>query len=162
MFSDGVEDIALIDAVLLADDFTGNLLPFDERKIRRILLTRAEPDAIGMSPVGGFIDVVEEGDDVGLLLELEQSPECAFKVPLSPGLFKDVTVRSTNRIPFEVPVVFKGQGVLALDGDREHELTDERSAFVTLRRDGPHVYDVRAAMRYAVAQGIMAPPPGGA
>lgn len=34
------------------------------------MLTRAEPDAIGMSPIGGYLAVVESGDDHGLLLRM--------------------------------------------------------------------------------------------
>ena len=58
-------DIGLIDAVLLADDKVGNLLPFDAQRLRRMVLTRAEPNAIGMSPIGGFIDPVYAADDAG-------------------------------------------------------------------------------------------------
>ena len=51
------KDIGLIDAVLLADDKVGNLLPFEAERLRRMVLTRAEPNAIE-SPIGGFIDPV--------------------------------------------------------------------------------------------------------
>ena len=44
--------------------------------------------------------------------------------------------------------------MLALDGDRELAL--EGGAEVTARRDGPWLPDIAAAMRWAVAQGIIA------
>ena len=81
--SDGVRDIGLIDAVLLENDFIGNLLPFNETKIKQLLLTQASPDAIGMSPIGGFLDVVDAVDDCGLLVEIGGTRP--FLVPLSPG-----------------------------------------------------------------------------
>ena len=59
------KDIGLIDAVLLADDKVGNLLPFEAERLRRMVLTRAEPNAIGMSPIGGFIDPVYASDNAG-------------------------------------------------------------------------------------------------
>lgn len=151
-----VEDVGLIDAVQLRDDHIGNLLPFDAQRIERILLTRAEPDAIGMSPIGGFVDVVDAADDCGLLVEM--GPGQKFRAPLSPGLFREVSVREVTRIPFGVPVTFSGPGVLALDGDRDYKLGATRSATITIARDGPQVFDVAAAMRHAVRHGMIGPP----
>ena len=151
-----IEDVGLIDAVQLRDDHIGNLLPFDAQRIERILLTRAEPDAIGMSPIGGFVDVVDAADDCGLLVEM--GPGRKFRAPLSPGLFREVSVRDVTRIPFGMPVMFSGPGVLALDGDRDYKLSATRSATITIARDGPQVFDVSAAMRYAVRHGMIGPP----
>ena len=49
-------DIALIDAVLLRNDFMGSLLPFKPEDLSTIVLTRAEPASIGISPIGGFLN----------------------------------------------------------------------------------------------------------
>jgi len=154
---DGSTDVGLIDAVLLRNDHVGNLLPFDPARLGMILLTRAEPDAVGMSPIGGYLDVVEEGDDCGLLVEL--GPGRRFEAPLSPGLFKYVSVAGVQRIPFGMNVLMRGPGVLALDGDRDHKLTEATSAHIRIERDGPWVVDVAAAMRHLVRDGIIAPPP---
>ena len=150
--------MGLIDAVLLRRDHVGNLLPYDASRIDRILLTRAEPAAIGMSPIGGFLDPVGAADDCGLLVEMgdpESPADSVFTAPLSPGLLKKVAVRSVTRIPFEVAVPMAGPGVLALDGDRDHKLLPEHALSVEIRRDGPWVVDIDAAMRHAVAQGMM-------
>ena len=152
-FSDGRRDVALVDAALLADDVPGNFLPFDPGKLRQILLTRAEPDAIGMSPVGGYLEVVTAQHDHGLLVHMGAGREVA--APLSPGLFKSVSVASVSKMPFDVPVHFRSRGVLALDGDRDHKLGDGRTAHVTVRRDGPRVVDIGAAMRHAVQRGLL-------
>ena len=147
-------DIGLIDATLLRRDHVGNLLPFDADRIERLLLTRAEPNAIGMSPIGGLIEVIDEHADMGLLVEL--GGEAEFLVPISPGLFQSVGVKSTSRIPFDVPVEFAGPGVLALDGDRDHKLEAGETVTVRIRRDGPWTIDIDQAMRWLVAQGIIA------
>ncbi|MCZ6642400.1 MAG: diacylglycerol kinase family protein [Gammaproteobacteria bacterium] len=152
-----VDDIGLIDAVLLRRDHVGNLLPFDADRIVRLLLTRAEPSAIGMSPIGGLVQVIDENADVGLLVEL--GGDHTFLVPISPGLFQRVAVKNTKEIPFEVPVEFCGPGVLALDGDRDHKLEHDETLVVSIRRDGPWVVDVNLAMRWLVTQGIIAGPP---
>ena len=153
-FQDGVADIALVDAAYLAGDFTGNMRPFDAAKLRQIMLTRAEPDAIGMSPIGGYLEVVDADDDHGLLLRTGAGRKVV--APVSPGLFRDVFVTATDQVPFDTPVLFRGTGVLALDGDRDHKLGPGRGAHVTLRRDGPRVVDVSATMRFAASAGLLA------
>ena len=150
----GRADLGLIDAVLLREDFVGNLLPFDAGKIDKLMLTRAEPDAVGMSPIGGMLKVVAAQDDAALLVEMGAGSLPPFSAPLSPGSFQRVQVRSVAQVALDVPVLFSGSGVLALDGDRELAL--EGGAEVTARRDGPWLPDIAAAMRWAVAQGIIA------
>ena len=151
-------DVGLIDAVILRRDHVGNLLPFDPARIDRILLTRAEPAAVGMSPIGGLIEPVGEADDGGLLVEMAavaRAGDRVFSAPLSPGLFRTVAVRSVTRIPFEVAVPMSGPGVLALDGDRDHKLLEGHGLNVQIRRDGPWMVDLEGAMRWAVAQGMI-------
>ncbi|MBV1906522.1 MAG: NAD(+)/NADH kinase [Pseudomonadales bacterium] len=150
---DAVSDITLIDAVLLKNDHVGNLLPFDAKCIDRILLTRAEPDAIGMSPIGGYKRRVEAGDDSGLLVQM--GGENPFSVPLSPGLFDSVSVSETQLIAFDQEVIFAGPGVLALDGDRDYRIAANSSARMKISRTGPEIMDVRATMQYAVEKGII-------
>ena len=135
-------------------------LPYDPARIDRILLTRAEPDGVGMSPIGGLIDPVGEADDHGLLVDmvpLDQAREGdrVLTAPLSPGLLKTVAVRSVTRVAFGVSVPMAGPGVLALDGDRDHKLIEGHALRVQIRRDGPFVIDTRLAMRWAVAQGMI-------
>jgi len=136
---DGSTDVALIDAVLLRDDHVGNLLPFAAEKIAQLLLARAEPEAVGMSPIGGYLDVVNESDDCGLAVHLGAAgtaDSATINVPLSPGLFGAVTVTSHQRVPFGASVIFRGPGVLACDGDRDHKLVADAVAHAQLRRDG--------------------------
>lgn len=52
---DGRRDLALVDAALLDGDHPGSLLHFDPGQLRHLVLTRAEPTAVGMSPVGGLL-----------------------------------------------------------------------------------------------------------
>lgn len=158
--ADGAQDLAVVDAALLADDFTGNMRPFDAERLRRILLTRAEPDAIGTSPIGGFLDVVTAEDECGLLLDVVPNGSASrsrrVAAPLSPGWFREVRVADVRRVPFGALVSFSGTGVLALDGDREHKLTPARSLRAVIRRDGPRVVRIAAALRYAARKGLLA------
>jgi hypothetical protein len=149
-----VHDVGLIDAVLLKRDHVGNLLPFDADRVGRLLLTRAEPASIGMSPIGGLLEPVYADTDGGLLVEM--GPGTRFRAPLSPGLFREVEVSRVSRIPLGEPVEFAGEGVLALDGDRDHKIPDGAALEVTIRRDGPWVVDVAAAMKWAVSNRLIA------
>lgn len=147
-------DVGLIDAVLLRRDHVGNLLPFDADRIEQIFLTRAEPNSIGMSPIGGLIHPVFAEDDHGLLVKTGTEGE-PLTAPLSPGLFRQIGIVSVSEVDFGAEVSFAGPGVLALDGDRDIKLQADDLASVTLRRDGPWVIDIEAAMRWAVSAGII-------
>ena len=156
--SNGARDIGLVDAALLAGDVVGNMLPFDAKRLRTLFLTRAEPDAIGTSVIGGLVDVVDAEDDCGLLVEIgTKQGGRVVHAPLSPGLFGQVEILAARRIPLDTPILFRGDGVLALDGDREYHTTRREPATLRIRRDGPWVVDVRAAMRLAVREGMMNP-----
>ena len=151
--ANGQRDLAVVDAALLADDFIGNMRPFAAAKLRQLLLARAEPDAIGTSPIGGFLKVVEDADDCGLLVRMGAGGR-DFNVPLSPGHFRRVSVADVQRLPFDVPAIFQGRGVLALDGDRRHRL-DGDPAHIVVRRDGPRIVNIAQAMRYAAANRLL-------
>ena len=152
--SRGHRDIALIDLVKLKNDQLGSLLPFKSENIEQLLLTRAEPGSIGMSPVGGFVDPLYEGDDAGLLLKLGNQGQ-RVRAPLSPGLFGEVRVSSSLRVALDSVIEFDGPGILAMDGDREIELLAGENAMALIRRDGPFVLKVDEAMRWAASKGIM-------
>ena len=49
------DDIALIDAVVLHDDVMGSFMPFEGKQLGTLILTRAEPGSVGMSPIGGYL-----------------------------------------------------------------------------------------------------------
>lgn len=140
-------DSGVIDAVLLRNDHTGNLLPFDPDCIAALVLTRAEPAAVGMSPIGGYLDPIGFADDCGLALRLGSGR--ALHAPISPGLFRTVHVSACERLPFGMPFEFAGPGVVAFDGDRVRELAAGETAQVTVQRNGPAVIDVGQCIRLA-------------
>jgi len=150
----GWQDIAVIDAVLLRDDHTGNLLPFDPDRIAALVLARSEPAAVGMSAIGGYLDPVGFDDDGGLALRLGSGPEVL--APISPGLFRTVRVEACARLPEGAGFTFDGPGVVALDGDREHALGAGETVRLTVLRDGPPVIDADRCLRAAVRDGVLA------
>lgn len=147
-----VQDIGLIDVVRIEDDFVGNYRPFDPLKLREMVLTRAEPDAIGMSPIGGLVDPVGADDDSGLYVKFGEGH--SRKVPVSPGYFRDVHISETYRLPLGRCCELKSAGLIAIDGDRLHRIEAGEPVRVEINRDGPYVYDVAASMRYAAKHGL--------
>lgn len=144
----GADDLALIDAVLLADDHVGNLMPFDAERIRRVLLARAEPTAVGISALGGLVLPCGAEDEFGVALCCGPAGGGGrpLLAPLSPGLFRTVYLEEVRRVALGESVRVEGPGVLAFDGDRERRLDAGQRAHWTLRRDGPRVIDVARAL----------------
>ncbi len=143
-------DVAVIDAVLLRRDHVGNYLPFDPDKMEALVLTRAEPTAVGTSPIGGLLRPLATEEDAGLALRLGEG--ASMKVPLSPGLFRRVQVESCEELAFGEQRMWRGPGVIALDGDREHKLVIGDHVHLRVERDGPHVLDTAATLGLAADQ----------
>jgi len=150
-------DLALVDAVLLADDSVGNLLPYDAGHIRMAVLARAEPAAVGISPLGGLLLPSGADDDFGVAVRCVggDAPDGrAILVPISPGLYRSVRVVDTRRLELGEPVIVEGPGVLAFDGDRERALAAGQSATLQVVRDGPLVIDVPKTLQLAAELGL--------
>lgn len=155
------DDLALVDAVLLAGDRVGNLLPFDPDRLRHILLARAEPAAVGMSPIGGLIHPCGADDGFGVELSClshDESDEHAkvrpLLVPISPGLYRTVHVAAASRVELGDKIEWFGPGVLAFDGDRERTLAAGQRAVLRVMADGPRVLDVPLVLKLAAERGL--------
>lgn len=156
---DGRQSIALIDAALLVDDHPGSLLQVDPERLSRILLTRAEPASVGLSPVGGLLMPCDFDDDFAVEVQARPGPKPAstgktLRAPLSPGLYATVGIDSVGRIELGDPVTWTGPGLLAFDGDREIVLEAGQSATLRVLRTGPWVIDPNRALRSAAMQGL--------
>ncbi|HSG90970.1 MAG TPA: NAD(+)/NADH kinase [Pseudomonadales bacterium] len=150
------DTLALVDAVLLRDDFVGNRLPVDPARIDRMLLTVASPASVGMSPIGGLVAPVSASDDGGLFVTCNTGPtDRRILAPVSPGLFREVRVHQAHRVASAVTVLFDGPGVIALDGDREIKVVAGERARLHVERSGPRVIDVDAVMQQAAAEALL-------
>lgn len=153
-FADGSTDVGLIDAAILSGDAVGNLLPFETSKLSKLMLTQSNPAVVGMAAIGGLLEVVTSADDHGLLLELDGNGNGqTIWAPVSPGLFDQVTVASFKQVPLNQTISLAGDGVLALDGDRDHALHTNAPASITIRRDGPWVFNTNTAIQQAIRMG---------
>lgn len=153
------DDIALIDAVLLDEMFVGTKAVWDPARLKTLVLSRADPAAVGMSAVGGLIRPVRDADDAALLVEVAEDGD-AILAPIAPGLFRAVPVRQVRILCLGETVEAVGPGILALDGERERRLPPGRCARLTVRRDGPRVVDVPLVMKLAACRGLFRSTPG--
>jgi hypothetical protein len=156
---DGRESIALIDAALLVNDHPGSLLQADPERLSRILLTRAEPGSVGLSPVGGVLMPCDA--EAELAVEVHTRPAAnpaqsgkTLRAPLSPGLYETGGIEGVERVELGTDVRWSGPGLLAFDGDREIVLPADQSATLRVARMGPWVIEPRRAMRAAALQGL--------
>jgi hypothetical protein len=149
-FADGREEIAVIDLALLRNDDSGSLLPLDPANVAECFLARAEPAAIGLSPLGGLLLPCSSGDDFGVLVRCDATaPKRQLLVAMSPGLFQRAPIRDVQKLALGETRVVRGPGIIACDGDRLRELAPDEPVEICVRRDGPFVIDVPRALQLA-------------
>ena len=142
-------DIALIDAVAVADPYVGSLELFDPDTMRIAVLTRADPASIGFSVVGGLLDPLTADDEEALFLRftpVEGHNGTIVNAPTAPGHHDRIGIAEIRRLPFGESVEIAGPVLLAFDGERKRRIHDGQIARLEVRRDGPTVIDPHKAM----------------
>jgi hypothetical protein len=148
----GIGDIALIDAVAVADPYVGSLELFDPDTMRLAVLTRADPAAIGFAAVGGLLEPVAAADDAALLVRfapVATGPDIVVTAPTAPGHHAPIGVTEVRRLALGEPVTTLGPVLFAFDGERKRRVHDGVTATLVVRRDGPRVIDPHATMAAA-------------
>jgi ATP-NAD kinase N-terminal domain len=153
--ADEDHDLALVDAALTDDRFVGARALWHPEGLRELVVTMADPAAVGLSAIAGRLEPFERGSGGGLHVWFARTPdeaELRLEVPIAPGLIAPVAVGGFRRLERgdAVTLVSDG-GVLALDGERELELEPGERATVRLS-GGPLRVDVDAVMRHAAAK----------
>jgi len=153
-------DLALVDAARLVGDSAGNLLPFDPARLRSLVLARALPSAVGLSPIGGLLRPCGPDDDFGVHVTCtpEHVGARCLLAPISPGLYRKVHVAHCERIELGSRVESRGPGLLAFDGDRERVLAAEQRVWLRVERDGPWVIDPARTLLVAARTGTWPTP----
>jgi hypothetical protein len=156
-YQDGSRDLAVVDAVALADDSLGNLLPFEPNKLRCLVLARAEPTAVGTSPIGGLLQPCASDDDFGVevICTSARAPGSQpLLVAVSPGLYRRAHIAGVRKLAFGERTSIEGPCLLAFDGDRTRELAAGERAELWVDREGPWVIDADRTLRAAGQEGI--------
>jgi hypothetical protein len=154
----GVEDMALVDAVLLHNEQMGSLLPFPPENIREVFLSRAEPASVGISPIGGFVMPCGAQDPFGVHIVCGEPAVKRIRVPLSPGLYGNIPIESFQRVELGTTHLIQGPGILAFDGDRSISLEAADRAEITINNDGPWIIEPARVMRAAATAGLFGMP----
>lgn len=153
------DDLALIDAVVVNEDFVGSRALWDAGVLQLALLTRAEPAAVGISSIGGLLHPLRDDEDAALLVHLavgdaRKNANSWVMAPIAPGTYADVGVSAIERIALNQSIEVVGPCVLAFDGERERVLDKGQRARLSVRRDGPWVIDATRALSEAASIGL--------
>lgn len=152
------EDLALVDVAVTREPWVGARALWRPADISEVVVALGEPGGVGLSSLAGLIDPVGRDDAHGLLLRLAPADEAdvVVRAPIAPGLVLPVGIVEARRIGLDETVTLGvPPGSLALDGEREIELTGPAEVEITLSRDGPHVIDVDGVMAAAAAGGML-------
>lgn len=156
-YASGECDLAVVDAVALADDSLGNLLPIDPDKLRCLVLARAEPSAVGTSPIGGLLQPCGRDDDFGVEVRCTGAQAAGSQpllVAVSPGLYRRAHIAGVRKLAFGERTTIEGPCLLAFDGDRTRELAAGERADLWVDREGPWVIDADRTLRAAGQKGV--------
>lgn len=151
-------DLALVDLCVSTALWTGAKALWRAEGLDQLFVAFAEADAVGLSAVAGLIEPVSRKDAQGLRVDLAP-PESAphiVSVPLAPGLIVDIGVEAAVPLrPGEAVPLRAPRGVVALDGEREIEFSEQDTLTVHLDLDGPLTVDIDRVMHHAAKQGLL-------
>jgi predicted polyphosphate/ATP-dependent NAD kinase len=155
VYLDGeLADIALVDVVTSCDLWIGTRAIWDPGHIQEMVLARAEPASIGLSAVGGCLQVLGVQDDQGMYLAIG-SGGTAVLAPMGPGLVMRVPVREHHLVPVGSEVTLSSDPcTIALDGERYIEVYGRRAIAVRLTQAGPRVVNITRCMEEATRAGV--------
>jgi predicted polyphosphate/ATP-dependent NAD kinase len=159
-------DIAIVDVVITHDRSVGARALWKTGSLAAAYLAFAEPEAIGLSSIGGLLQPVGRRERGGLAVQLAADPLhtlLTLHAPIAPGLVLPVPVASWQRLAADEPVtVLQSAGTVALDGERELAFEAGDRVTVTLRENAFFTIDVARCMAAAARDGLLRSPPPGA
>jgi len=149
-------DLALVDVAASRERFVGARALWRPQDVSELLVTFANPSAVGLSAVAGALCPLPRGGGRGLHVRL--APDAAgaervVQVALAPGLVVQVPVAGHRVLALGDEAELAGDaGTVALDGEREIERRHRDPVRVRLL-PGPLTIDVDAVMREAARRG---------
>jgi predicted polyphosphate/ATP-dependent NAD kinase len=151
-------DIAIVDAVISTDRYIGARALWKTESLDAAYLTFADPEAIGLSAIGGLLCPVARTDPGGLAIQLASDPEKRsffLQAPIAPGMVRDVSIAHWSVMPAGQPfkVALRG-GVVALDGEREMPFDEGDRVQITIRENAFPTVDVARCLHTAAREGL--------
>ena len=152
-------DIAIVDAAVTRDRTVGARALWKTQSLDAAYFAFAEPEAIGLSAIGGLLQPVGRRDSGGLAVQLAADARHALlhlHAPIAPGLVCAVPVASWQRMVAGEPLpVALAAGTIALDGERELTFEPGERVTMTLRENAFHTLDVARCMAVAARDGLL-------
>lgn len=153
-------DLALVDVAILRDAFIGAGAMWEEGALAELFLSFAEPDALGLSAIGGLLQPVGRREAGGLHVILgnveDGTPRYWLQAPIVPGLLRRVAVKRWKRLPADQAVrVSQPGGTIALDGERTLPFAAGDVISVWLREAAFRSVDIAACLRHAAQNGLL-------
>jgi predicted polyphosphate/ATP-dependent NAD kinase len=137
-----LQDIALIDVAVSAQQFVGARALWDVSGIQELFLTQGTPSNIGLSSIAGWSHPITMADAAGLHLILGNGGR-QVRAPIAPGLILPVGISHERLLePGERLPIRHAPAMIALDGERELLVRPGEQWEVALSWDGPKVLDV--------------------
>jgi predicted polyphosphate/ATP-dependent NAD kinase len=153
---DGVPtERALVDVVVSSMPFLGSRAIWEMSRVREVVIARVLPGAIGFSALGGALldSPASQKAGVGVHVVLGEGDHEVL-VALGSGQVQWVNIARYRWMELAEEVrLGQGAGTVALDGEREIELSATSVVDVRLSADGPFVVDVPTALREATLAG---------
>lgn len=148
-------DIALIDAVVSADFFSGARAIWNPERIRRIVVSRCHPATIGFSAIPGAYVIVRDTDPFGFAVTLGEGGERVL-ASIAAGVLTRVGIHDPRRLALGEPYTFIAEErcMIALDGEREIPVAPGDSVRMTVTGNGPWRVLPRKALEEAQRLGM--------
>jgi len=147
-------DAALVDVTRVADPFIGSRALWQPQRLREAVVAHADPAAVGLAAVGGCVAPSGTADGRALYVRFGPGGRRVL-APLAPGLVLPIAVREHRCLDVgETVALDREDGTLALDGERELEISADQAVGVQLRADGPRVVDTARCLDEAARRGV--------
>ena len=161
VYVDGVlREIALIDVAVSRQQFVAARAIWDVADLTQLLLTRAEPTAIGLSSIGAALRPLFGDEPGGLHVRLGPGG-CSVLAAVAPGMVQTVPVAGWAMLQTGDRVALtERSGTIAVDGERQLELLPGHHVEIGVSADGPRVVDIAATLRLAAERGLFIDFPG--
>ncbi len=152
-------EIALVDVCVTRIAHVGARAVWTADSIAELFVSVAAPDAIGLSSIAAMVEPVGRDEPAGAYVRCGEGKRHVWAA-IAPGLLSRIGVIDAGRmVPGLDYRLATRRGSIALDGEREIELSDGEQAVVRLSLDGPATLDVPATLAEAVRLGALADDP---
>lgn len=142
-------DSALVDVVVSSAEFVASRAVWDESTLNEVFLTRAEPENIGFSSLGGYLCHVPADSNMGLYIAVGPGGQ-RVRAPIAPGLVRRVPIESYRTFDSSETIPIRlSPAVIALDGEREITIGTADRYAVRFSANGPRVVNLPKTLKHA-------------